>query len=675
MNRRFAALVACVVILAAAARLLRCGEGLPYLHTWDEPYVAGQALHMMQTGTLDPGFFNYGSVAIYLCLGVDVLHFFHLMGRPETAPGGLARLDDIRTRFQTDWFWTISHPGFYLWDRRLVALLGTATVFLTYLIGRRVAGRFGGVAAAACLAGMELHVAQSALITVDVPTTFFVTLAAWLVVLFAERERPALLVGAMAVCGLAISTKYNAAVSLSIPLLALAEAAWRSSAGYRRWLWVALLVIPAIAFLAGTPYALLDLPRFLDGAGGELRHYKVLGHGNETIAPGWPHLMVESTALQGHLGLAGSALALGGLAAMGFRKVSRGLVAYPILHVLLMAQTRVFFPRNLVVVLPFLAVAFGAGVVFLWRRLRRLGERRTDLRLAAPAFVLFTAVLLTDGMGVALAKSWEAGAAVETRTMAMDRVASIAGAPGAPAGRIGIAEELRVHESDVRKVAGGADVRPFLDLICRPDPYRLVVVPDSFAGLLARFTPAAEVMSAVTSSRLKVRERIGTGNVTYLDRYSVDPAVRILEAAPSARGQGACVDYFEPKEFVMPRPYDVGESGALELVRKGSVSTPWVYDGAGTLAGVFRATGRWGAGEYPKLKITALRFVEKGDPIALARRTFELTWTPDPYALIFVLPEGALISLKVEYLNGSDSDAPPGRRKVTLEPIALLRLP
>jgi len=37
-----------------------------------------------------------------------------------------------------------------------------------------------------------------------------------------------------------------------------------------------------------------------------------------------------------------------------------------------------------------------------------------------------------------------------------------------------------------------------------------------------------------------------------------------------------------------------------------------------------------GAGEYPKLKITALRFVEKGDPIALARRTFELTWTPTP---------------------------------------------
>jgi len=149
---------------------------------------------------------------------------------------------------------------------------------------------------------------------------------------------------------------------------------------------------------------------------------------------------------------------------------------------------------------------------------------------------------------VALAKSWEAGAAVETRTMAMDRVASIAGAPGAPAGRIGIAEELRVHESDVRKVAGGADVRPFLDLICRPDPYRLVVVPDSFAGLLARFTPAAEVMSAVTFVPPEGEGEDRDGERDVPDRYSVDPAVRILEAAPSARGQGACVDYFEPKE-------------------------------------------------------------------------------------------------------------------------------
>jgi 4-amino-4-deoxy-L-arabinose transferase-like glycosyltransferase len=678
MRRSFAFLVAVVVILAAAARLLQCGEGLPYLHTWDEPYTASQALHMMQTGALNPDFFNYGSVTIYLCLIVDVAHYFYLMGQPESAPASLAKLDDIRTRFQTDWFWTISHPSFYFWNRCLIALLGTATVLLVYCLGRRVAGRWGGVAAAAALAGLEIHVEQSALVTVDIPASFFVVLAAWLSVLYLEEERPALLTGALAACGIAISTKYNAALSLSMPLLALAVSAWRSSPGYRRWLWIALAIVPVAAFLAGTPYAVLDLPRFLDGAGGELRHYRILGHGNETVTAGWPHLGIEFAALAGNLGVPASALALVGAAAMLSRRIGGPLVAYPLLHVLFMAGTRVFFPRNLVVVYPFAAVAFGAGAVFLWRRLHELRERRGSFRLAAPAFALVVAALLADGMGVALARSWEAGTTPESRTTAMGRVASIAGAEdriGVEAARIGIAEELLVHEDDLRRLGGRAEVRPYLHLICHPEAYRLVVTPDSFAGLLAKFVPAAQVMSAAGSGRLRVRERVGEGNATYLDRYSVNPAVRIFDVEAAAHGRGACVDSFDPGDLSMSPPYELDDRGALEMIRKGSVATPWVSDGAGTHAFLFRALGKWGAGEYPSMKVTARRYVEGSEPVALARKTFELTWARDPYALIFELPEGALVSLKVDYLNGSESEAPPGHRKVALEPITLLRLP
>ena len=37
------ALVA-LLVLAFATRRLRCDEGLPYLHFWDEPYVAAVGL-------------------------------------------------------------------------------------------------------------------------------------------------------------------------------------------------------------------------------------------------------------------------------------------------------------------------------------------------------------------------------------------------------------------------------------------------------------------------------------------------------------------------------------------------------------------------------------------------------------------------------------------------------
>ena len=679
MRRSFTVLLAGIVIVAATARLLQCGEGLPYLHTWDEPYTASQALHMMQTGTLDPDFFNYGSVTIYLCLIEDVFHYFYLMGQPDAAPASLTSLDVIRTRFETDWFWTISHPTFYFWNRCLVAFLGTASVVIVCLLGRRVAGRWGGVAAAAFLAGLEFHVEQSALVTVDVPASFFVLLAAWLTVRFMDRERPALLVGAMAACGVAVSTKYNAALALSIPLLALLGSSGRLSIGHRRGLWIALLIVPVLGFLAGTPYALLDLPRFLDGAGGELRHYRILGHGNDTVTQGWPHLMVQLTYLGDNLGVAGAAVALVGMIAMLSTRIGWLLILYPMLHVLFMSETRVSFHRNLIVVYPFAAVAFGAGAALLWRRLREQGEKRVRLRFAAPAVVVVIASLLVVGMSRTLASSWDAGMTPETRTTAMRRVESLAGSEGQDArdgrDRIGIAEELLVHESDLRRLDGRAEVRPYLDLICHPEPYRFIVLPDSFAGLLARFAPAADVMSAAGSARLGVKERIGEGSPTYLDRYSVNPAVRILEVDDSARGWGSCVDLFEPGDLQMRPQDEVNESGALVLIRKGSVSTPWVYDGKGMHAYVFRALGKWGAGEYPKLKVTAVRYVEGAEASSLAHQTFELTWTPDPFALIFDLPEGALISLKLDYLNGSDSDRPRGGRKVALEPITLLRLP
>ncbi len=138
-----------VILVAGFVRLLSCWEGLPYLHNWDEPQIAGTALHMMQTGDFNPGFFNYGSLPVYLCLFTDVLHYLFLMGCPETAPPFLTSLGDIRTAFDTGWHWTISHPSFYLWDRWVFALLGTATVGVAYLLGRRLAGRWAGLAAAA----------------------------------------------------------------------------------------------------------------------------------------------------------------------------------------------------------------------------------------------------------------------------------------------------------------------------------------------------------------------------------------------------------------------------------------------------------------------------------------------------------------------------------------------
>lgn len=665
-----------MLAVAAIARLLQCGEGLPYLHTWDEPYTASAALHMMQTGTLNPGFFRYGSVTIYLNLLVDVLHYFYLMGRPETAPAYLTSLDDIRTHFQTGWFWTISHPSFFLWNRWITAVLGTASVGIVYLLGRRVAGRWGGIAAAAFLAGNGFHVAHSALIATDVPSSFLVLAAAYLSVLFLERGRPAYFVSALAACGLAISTKYNAALSLSMPLLALLWTSWNRSDGYRWWLWIALPLVPALVFLAGTPYALLDLPRFLDDAAGELRHYKVLGHGDNTVTPGLPHLLLQLKTLTLNLGPAGAALSILGLLAVLSSRIGWMIMILPALHLLFMSGTRISFHRNFIVIYPFASVAFGAGSVLLWRLLRHGTKSRPRFRLAAPAGAAAVGILLLLGLGRAVAGAWTAGMTPETRSEAMRRAASLADFAGTAPARIGVAEELRVHEADLRRLGARYDLRPYLDLICNPAPYSLVVLPGRFAGLLARFRPAAEVMTAASSPRLSLKEEIGDDEPIYLDRFSVNPAVRILEVSREARtGSGSCVGLFAPADLLAGAACDVDEGGVLRMSARGSVSSPWVFTGKGRHAYVWKARGRWGAGEYPKLAVTALQHGEGEASATLEERIIELTSTADPYTLAFEIRDGALVALKLDFVNGSDPDGSRGNRQVFLEAVALLRLP
>ena len=47
-------------------------------------------------------------------------------------------LAEITTFIDTKWLWTLSHPTFFLFNRYMTALLGTATVVLTAVLGRRL---------------------------------------------------------------------------------------------------------------------------------------------------------------------------------------------------------------------------------------------------------------------------------------------------------------------------------------------------------------------------------------------------------------------------------------------------------------------------------------------------------------------------------------------------------
>lgn len=109
-----------------------------------------------------------------------------------------------------------------LTGRFLSALAGSATVYLTCLIGARCYGRRAGLLAAFFLAVTVVHIQSSHFATVDVLMGFFVTLAFLFFLDLADPERragaktrPCILSGVAV--GLAVATKLNAAVAL-LPL-------------------------------------------------------------------------------------------------------------------------------------------------------------------------------------------------------------------------------------------------------------------------------------------------------------------------------------------------------------------------------------------------------------------------------------------------------------------------
>lgn len=180
----FTSIIILVIFFAFVIRYFQLNIGLPYLYFWDEPLTASNALQIMKTGDYNPHFFKYGSLMIYLNLLVDQLYRIYL-----SFTGNLSSLANIRIAADTGWHWTISHPNFYFWNRLLTATMGTATVFITYLISKTICNRWTGIISALFLSVLSIHIVHSGFVTMDAPVALFVSLAALFSILFIDQKK------------------------------------------------------------------------------------------------------------------------------------------------------------------------------------------------------------------------------------------------------------------------------------------------------------------------------------------------------------------------------------------------------------------------------------------------------------------------------------------------------
>jgi hypothetical protein len=348
--------LALVFLLGGFLRLYRLDFGLelPYVAHTDEPTQYNPAIHILTTGDLNPHFFNYPSLPIYLYS--VVLGAGYLVGRLLGLFQSLADLQPIRTLQMS--VGTVGTPQLLLLGRATSAVLGTLTIGQIYLLSNvRAKFKWTPLLVALLVALSLEHVRLSHYMAVDVMATFFCIACLVACTLALVKNKPGWLWAAAILGGLSTSSKYNYAL-LAIPValacLLAQEVSWGKRVG--RLMLCGLLFVGA--FVAGSPYMLLDTEAAWEGIQAELDHY-ARGHLGQTGSSFLWYLdyIWQVNPFYVLLGVPGIALALwrgrrGALPWAAFVGVYYGLIGRQTVH----------FGRNALPMMLLLMVGVGATV-------------------------------------------------------------------------------------------------------------------------------------------------------------------------------------------------------------------------------------------------------------------------------------------------------------------------
>ena len=433
------AIITLIIFFAFILRYFQLHIGLPYLYFWDEPLTASNALQILKTGDYNPHFFKYGSLMIYLNLLIDQLYRIYL-----SLTGDLASVANIRIEADTGWHWTISHPGFYFWNRFLTAAMGTATVLITYFISKSICNRWTGIISAFFLSILPIHIVHSGFVTMDVPVALFVSLVALFSILFINHKKPIYFTVSLICVGLAIATKYNSGLAILLPIASLIYLSYRDKIPRQKLYWLLIPSLPAVTFLFTTPYAILDFPNFIRDIVHQILYYKTTGHPGATINPGWDYLSFQIRQFYQNIGLTGTLLFAIGLAGIVSRPVLLLILFYPISYLLFMSGMTVNFHRNFVQVYPFIAIFAGVAFYNLHAALTRFYPK---LKQPIPVICLAAALVLLPRAydayqtGIVLHNARDTRSAVIDTLNAMENVQKVV-----------FARELRMHEQDLNRL-------------------------------------------------------------------------------------------------------------------------------------------------------------------------------------------------------------------------------
>jgi 4-amino-4-deoxy-L-arabinose transferase-like glycosyltransferase len=347
INERMLSICCLWIVLAVAFAIRYRGItfGFPLITHPDEPFIVESAINIITTKDLNPHMFLYPSLYIYMQTLVYISIF--LMGK----------LSGIFDRF-----FDIGVTTFYFWGRMLTIIISVWTIYFVYLLGTLLFNRFVAVISTLFIAFSLLHVSNSYTITTDSPMAFWIILSFFVSAvnyINGPKLRYYILNGALIGC--AVSTKYTAVWCL-LPLIYvhLHHTSFSLVELFDRKLLLGLLSIPA-AFVLTSPFSILDFNTFAPTLVYQHRAYS-LGHaGFESDAVSYGYYFQSLVRKYGIIPFIIAGIGMIFSFIHDTRKTAL-LLCFPIPYFLFIGAYKVHFDRNIVCLVPFLALMSGYGI-------------------------------------------------------------------------------------------------------------------------------------------------------------------------------------------------------------------------------------------------------------------------------------------------------------------------
>lgn len=369
-------------------RLWKIDYGLPHIFYGDEGWLVGNAMNL-SGNHFEPPQFAHPHLFIYF---VFCLYAFY------TLAGLLLGIFNVPG---DAWKLFLNDPTvFYVIGRMASVVFGSLTLWVTFLMGRRVFNEKAGLLGAFFLAFSLMHVQWSQLAYSDAPLVFFMAWASFLSFLASERgaSRYFLLSGLAA--GLATSTKYHGLVTLLLgPLSSLifqfSQERKVSVLSFLRNNSLFFLFF-ILGFTIGTPFWILDFEKFKQGLLWDFYFYKPLGAGQLGYEGNWNWAYYLLGPLMSGLGPSVGIFGILGFVVLGFQLKTRQLsfFLFPLIYFFALGALKIRVAKYALPLFPFLALSAGFLVTWVTSKLIR-GEGKgyvtalvlSGLVLAFPGFL------------------------------------------------------------------------------------------------------------------------------------------------------------------------------------------------------------------------------------------------------------------------------------------------